>query len=89
MARRFELPSLDALYVGLGAKEVSFASADAANPAKFYLTSAPAHREAPHQIIRQSDANTCISDRLRRRTSAPSGNTSCPTPPAPTSWWWA
>jgi 4-deoxy-L-threo-5-hexosulose-uronate ketol-isomerase len=55
---RFDLPTLDALYVGLGAKEVSFTSADPANPAKFYLTSAPAHREAPHQIIRQSDANT-------------------------------
>lgn len=54
----FELPNLDALYVGLGAKEVSFSSADPANPAKFYLTSAPAHREAPHQLIRQSDANT-------------------------------
>lgn len=54
----FELPNLDALYVGLGAKEVSFTSADAANPAKFYLTSAPAHCEAPHQLIRKDDANT-------------------------------
>lgn len=54
----FELPQLDALYVGLGAKEVVFASADATSPAKFYLTSAPAHREAPHQLIRQGDANT-------------------------------
>lgn len=55
---RFDLPSLDALYVGLGAKEVSFASADPANPAKLYLTSAPAHREAKHQLIRKEDANT-------------------------------
>lgn len=56
--QQFELPNLDALYVGLGAKEVSFSSADPANPSKFYLTSAPAHREAPHQLIRQADANT-------------------------------
>lgn len=55
---RFTLPRLDALYVGLGAREVSFASDDPANPAKFYLTSAPAHREAPHQLIRKQDANT-------------------------------
>lgn len=54
----YDLPNLDALYVGLGARDVSFTSADAANPAKFYLTSAPAHREAPHQLIRKDDANT-------------------------------
>jgi 4-deoxy-L-threo-5-hexosulose-uronate ketol-isomerase len=56
--KRFDLPNLDALYVGLGARDVAFASADPANPAKFYLTSAPAHREAPHQVLRQADANT-------------------------------
>ncbi len=55
---RFALPRLDALYVGLGAKDVVFASDDPAQPAKFYLTSAPAHREAPHQLIRKEDANT-------------------------------
>jgi len=54
----FNLPSLDALYVGLGAKEVSFTSASAAEPAKFYLTSAPAHREAAHHLIRKDEANT-------------------------------
>ncbi len=54
----FDLPNLDALYIGLGARDVAFASSEPANPAKFYLTSAPAHREAPHQLVTQAQANT-------------------------------
>lgn len=56
--KRFDLPALDALYIGLGARDVAFSSSDPADPAKFYLTSAPAHREAPHQIVTQAQANT-------------------------------
>jgi len=37
----------EALYVGKGHKEVVFRSADPDNPAKFYLNSAPAHKEYP------------------------------------------
>jgi len=46
----------DMLYVGMGNKDVSFASNSADAPAKFYLVSAPAHASHPTKLIRQSDA---------------------------------
>lgn len=47
----------DMLYLGMGAGEVSFASDDAANPAKFYLLSAPAHHAYPNRLVRIAEAN--------------------------------
>jgi len=46
----------DMLYVGRSARDVTFASADPAKPAKFYLLSAPAHRDLPPRLIRIGDA---------------------------------
>jgi 4-deoxy-L-threo-5-hexosulose-uronate ketol-isomerase len=37
----------DGLYIGKGAKQIVFSSADASKPAKFYLNSAPAHMTYP------------------------------------------
>ena len=48
---KFELDFKEALYVGMGKKEVKFASKDAKNPAKFYLNSTPAHKEFVTQRI--------------------------------------
>jgi 4-deoxy-L-threo-5-hexosulose-uronate ketol-isomerase len=53
--QRHALATRDMLYVGMGGA-VSFASEDAANPAKFYLLSAPAHHKYPTALIRIGDA---------------------------------
>ncbi|MFC0558276.1 5-dehydro-4-deoxy-D-glucuronate isomerase [Halalkalibacter alkalisediminis] len=52
----FELNKRDCLYVGLGKKEVTFHSEDAANPARFYLVSSPAHKEYPTKVLPIADA---------------------------------
>ncbi|GGA46156.1 5-dehydro-4-deoxy-D-glucuronate isomerase [Pelagibacterium lentulum] len=52
----YELGPRDMIYIGMGTKSVSFASADAAKPAKFYILSAPAHQSYPTKHIRIDDA---------------------------------
>ncbi len=41
----------DGMYIGMGSKEITFASDDASNPAKFYFNSAPAHKTYPTVFI--------------------------------------
>lgn len=41
----------DGMYIGMGAKEITFASADESEPAKFYFNSAPAHMTYPTVFI--------------------------------------
>jgi 4-deoxy-L-threo-5-hexosulose-uronate ketol-isomerase len=52
----YELGRQDCLYVGRGAREVVFASSDAAAPAKFYLLSTPAHASHPTTRLTQAEA---------------------------------
>ena len=52
----YEIGNRDMIYLGMGAKSVSFASSDSAAPAKFYLLSAPAHQTYPTRHIRIGDA---------------------------------
>lgn len=52
----YPIDTKEALYIGRGAKEVFFASADASNPAKFYINSAPAHHSFPTKKVGMSDA---------------------------------
>ncbi|MFH1880344.1 MAG: 5-deoxy-glucuronate isomerase, partial [Bacillota bacterium] len=52
---RYSLRAKDGLYVGIGAKDVLFESADAKDPAMFYFNSAPAHRACPTVLIKPED----------------------------------
>lgn len=52
----FDLTARDALYVGRGSREISFASANPSKPARFYLISYPAHAGYPTAIVRAADA---------------------------------
>jgi 4-deoxy-L-threo-5-hexosulose-uronate ketol-isomerase len=47
----------DALYLGKETKNVTFASNDSNSPAKFYLNSAPAHKNYPNKSVTKADAN--------------------------------
>ena len=53
----FKVNHKDALYIGKGAKDVTFKSDDASNPAKFYMNSAPAHKTFPTKKTSLAEAN--------------------------------
>jgi len=53
---QYELDYKEALYIGKGTKEVSFASADANEPAKLYINSAPAHHTYPTKKVSKAEA---------------------------------
>jgi len=54
--KRYELGNKECLYIGMGPKEVSFASADRKDPALFYFNSAPAHVAYPIVKLSLNDA---------------------------------
>ena len=45
--KEYILNPRDGIYVGMGTRDVVFESCDAANPAKFYINSSPAHTKYP------------------------------------------
>lgn len=53
----YALTKLDGLYIGKGSRNISFQSDDAANPARFFLMSAPAHAVYPTARLGKEDAN--------------------------------
>jgi 4-deoxy-L-threo-5-hexosulose-uronate ketol-isomerase len=52
----YALGRRDGLYVGMGAREVTFRSADPVDPARLYFNSAPAHRACPTRLVTLADA---------------------------------
>lgn len=55
--KKYLMVHKDGLYIPKGIKEVTFESDDKAHPAKFYINSAPAHKELPIVHIPFSKAN--------------------------------
>ena len=53
----YHLAPEEALYIGKGNEQISFASDDANNPAKYYMNSAPAHHAYPCKKVGKDDAN--------------------------------
>jgi 4-deoxy-L-threo-5-hexosulose-uronate ketol-isomerase len=50
--RVYNVAHREGMYIGMGAKDISFESDDASKPAKFYINSAPAHRTCPTVLIK-------------------------------------
>ena len=74
----------DILYVGRGAQEITFASAQSTAPASFYFVSHPAHASHPTTLATQAEAQTIpigdtahASERVLRRHIHEKGVRSC------------
>jgi len=52
----YELNYKEALYLGMGTAGVTFKSVSSAEPAKFYINSAPAHKKLPNKLVTLADA---------------------------------
>jgi 4-deoxy-L-threo-5-hexosulose-uronate ketol-isomerase len=52
----YRLSKLDCLYLGRGTKDVTFSSADGAQPARFFILSAPAHQAYPSALMKASES---------------------------------
>ncbi len=50
--REYMVGYKEGMYLGMGVKDITFASVDSSVPAKFYLNSAPAHTSYPTVLIR-------------------------------------
>ncbi len=51
--KKYDVDYKQGMYIGMGAKDITFASVDSSNPAKFYINSAPAHKTYPTVLIKR------------------------------------
>lgn len=54
--RKFNIKNKEALYIGMGDKDVTFESVNYSHPALFYINSAPAHRACEDKHVTLADA---------------------------------
>lgn len=80
----YKMENKDCLYVGLGKKELLFSSESTSDLAKFYIFSAPAHKEYPIQQVSFKDiegnrlgSQESANDRVIRRMIHNDGIQSC------------
>ena len=55
--KQFKLKNRDCLYISRGSKAIVFGSANAKDPAKYYLMSYPGHTAHPTKLITRDEAN--------------------------------
>ncbi len=53
----YDIMPRDGMYIGMGVKEIEFTSVDPKNPAKFYMSSSPAHKTYPTVYIAYTKEN--------------------------------
>ena len=51
--KKYEVAPRDGMYIGMGRRDITFASVDPEEPAKFYINSAPAHTAYPTVLIKR------------------------------------
>lgn len=67
--KEYKVAHKEGMYIGMGSKDISFASENADAPAKFYLNSAPAHMtypDCPDQTGRHTGGRCCHRKRLQQ-----------------------
>jgi len=52
--KKYNVGHKEAMYIGMGSKDIVFESDDKNSPAKFYINSAPAHKTYPTKLIKLS-----------------------------------